>query len=65
MTVPGREYTDDALLQQLAGFMSYQQRGGHLSLVQWMDSREFTEPQRTMLEVAWMGATVEPYRVRC
>ena len=53
-----RELSDDALLQQLAGFLSYSGRGGRFDFSRWADTKDFAPGDRTFLEVAYMGASV-------
>jgi len=53
-----RELSDDALLQQLAGFLSYASRGGHFDFGRWADTKDFAPGDRDFLEVAYMGASL-------
>lgn len=53
-----RELSKDALLHELEAFLSYQAKGGPLSLVEWAATKDFAPGDRTFLEVAYMGATV-------
>lgn len=63
---PGREYTDDALLAQLAAFLSYRARGGAVAFAAWADGLHIYGSDRDYLECAFMGATVMPgLEVRC
>jgi hypothetical protein len=56
--MPGREFSDEALLHQLAAFLAYEHRHGRLCLAEWMETKDFAWADRTFLEVAYMGATV-------
>lgn len=56
--MPAREYSDEALMQQLAGFLSYEYRGGGLCFAEWADGKDFAPGDRNYLEVAYMAATV-------
>lgn len=53
-----RELSDDTLLGQLAGFLSYARRGGTFTFDDWMDMKDFALGDRAFLEVAYMGAAV-------
>jgi hypothetical protein len=53
--MPGREYSDEALREQLAAFLDYRSRGGPYSLVRWMDEKDFSPADRARIEVFYMG----------
>jgi len=53
-----RELSDEALLHQLAGFLSYAGRGGSFSFDRWADGKDFAPEDRDFLAVAYMGASV-------
>lgn len=58
--MPGRELSDEALLQQLAAFLAYEHRGGGLCFAAWAETKDFAPADRAYLEVAYVGATQLP-----
>jgi hypothetical protein len=56
--MPGREFTDEALLHQLAAFLAYEHRGGGLCFAVWAAGKDFDPADRAFLRVAYLGATV-------
>lgn len=58
----GRELSDEALLCQLAAWLTYQAKGGPLSFAEWADTKDFAPSDRTFLEVAFMGSQMDQGR---
>ena len=54
---PDNSYViDNELVYQIEAFQSYHSRGGRLSLEEWMDTKAFSNRERSTLRAMWRRA---------